>query len=622
MRHSQSDHVTEHTERVDARDVRAELDRILQSRFFRNSERLQRFLKFAVECTLEGATDQLKESVIGRTVFDRGSEYDPRTDSIVRVESQRLRRRLREYYEIEGRGDPVSLVFQPGSYIPAFAYLTDVHVSSDEEPGEPVPAPSPSPETIAVLPLSNLSGDPRQEFFCDGITDDIISALSSIPGLNVIGHASVFALKAAALDAREIGRRLAAGTVIDGSVRKSRSRLKIFVEMIDAPTGQVRWAQTFERTLKAVFRVEEEIAQTVAQFLQATLPVSGRLIRGAPNMDAYQLYLHGQYELHRMSGEGFRAAANLFERAVSLFPTYAPPYAGLADAYSYLAFWGYARPRDVFPKAQRSALQALKLDASLPHANTSLAVVTGFYEWKWKEATALARKATKFEPSYAFGQQIYGCCLLVLGELDQACAQLERGIVLDPLSVRAHRLLGWGLYLQRRTFDAEKWLQAALVLDREPTETRYLLAQVCLSEGRFTEALEHARLSQTDPPNPLSLGVLGACLAHLNHREEAFEIIETLSRQSEAAYVDPRAIADVQIALNNTEGAIESLRRILDERSPWGLFLKLDPQLDPLRSNPQFAALVAEFCEGPSVSPGLPLSSGLPEADADPADGS
>jgi tetratricopeptide (TPR) repeat protein len=167
--------------------------------------------------------------------------------------------------------------------------------------------------------------------------------------------------------------------------------------------------------------------------------------------------------------------------------------------------------------------------------------------------------------------------------------------VLDPLSVRAHRLLGWGLYLQRRTSDAEKWLQAALVLDCEPLETRYLLAHVCLSEGRLAEALEHARLCQTASPDPLGLGVLGACLARLNHRQEALEIVAKLSDMAKSGYVDPRAIQEVQIALNDTEGVIESVQRLLDERSPWALFLKLDPELDPVRSNPRFAALVARL---------------------------
>src|SRR6516165_1545275 len=160
-------------EGISEREVRAQLDRMLQSGMFKNSERLQRFLKFAVECALDGTTDQLKESVLGRVVFDRGSEFDPRTDSIVRVEAQRLRRKLRQYYEIEGRDDPVAIDFQPGSYVPVFAYARERQLQDAAPEARPL-----NPQMIAVLPLHNQSSDPEQEYFCDGITDDIIRALS------------------------------------------------------------------------------------------------------------------------------------------------------------------------------------------------------------------------------------------------------------------------------------------------------------------------------------------------------------------------------------------------------------------------------------------------------------
>jgi adenylate cyclase len=585
---------TEDAGNVAERDVRAQLDRILQSRAFRNSERLQRFLKFAVECALEGNVDRLKESLLGRIVFDRGSKYDPRTDSIVRVESQRLRKKLREYYEVEGRADPVSIVFKAGSYVPAFAYLTSVYDRRRQPPGEEPEARLLNRQTVAVLPLSNLSADPEQEHFCDGITDDIIYALSRIPGLNVIGHTSVFALKGAAEDVREIGTRLGAGTIVDGSIRKSGNRLKIFAEILDVASGEVRWAETYARTLDGLFTLEEEIAQAVARALQMTLAssASSGVIHGAPNMGAYLLYLQGRYAWNRMSADGYRTAAEIFERAISLFPEYAPPYAGLADAYLYLALWGHERPCEVFPKAQRSALQALNLNSLLPHAHSTLAAATALYEWKWEKGVGLARRAIELEPSYSFGQQIYGWCLLARGETDQALACFERSVALDPLSVRAHRTLGWTLHLQRQPWNAEKWIEAALVLDREPVETRFLLAQVYLSEGRFEAALEQARLCQTKPPYPLSLGVLGACLARLNQRKEALEILAKLSRLAEAGYVDPNAMALVQIALNDTDSAITSVGRILDERVPFAFFIKLDPEFDQLRPDARFSDLV------------------------------
>jgi serine/threonine-protein kinase len=593
-RHDFSGRSTEATGNVADREVRAQLDRILHSRAFRNSERLQRFLKFAVECALEGTVDRLKESLLGRFVFDRGSKYDPRTDSIVRVESQRLRKKLREYYEVEGRADPVSIVFKAGSYVPTFVYLTSVYDRRRQTQGEEPEARLLNRQTVAVLPLSNLSADPEQEYFCDGITDDIIYALSRIPGLNVIGHTSVFALKGAAEDIREIGTRLAAGTIVDGSIRKSGNRLKIFAEILDVASGEIRWAETYARTLDGLFTLEEEIAQAVARALQMTLASSASswVTRGAPNMGAYLLYLQGRYAWNRMSADGYQTAAEIFERAISLFPEYAQPYAGLADAYLYLALWGHERPCEVLPKAQRSALQALNLNSFLPHAHSALAAATALYEWKWEEGADLARRAIELEPSYSFGQQIYGWCLLARGETDQAVACFERSVALDPLSARAHRTLGWALHIQRQPSNAEKWIEAALVLDREPLETRYLLAQVYLSDRRFEAALEQARQCQTDPPYPLSLGLLGACLACLNHRNEALEILAKLSRLAEAGYVDPNALAQVQIALNDTDSAITSVGRILDERVPFAFFIKLDPEFDPLRPDARFSDLV------------------------------
>ena len=337
---------------VDEREVRIQLDRILQGAAFKNSERLQRFLKFAVECALDGTTDQLKESVLGRVVFHRGPEFDPRTDSIVRVEAQRLRRRLQEYYEGDGRDDPVAIKLQPGSYVPVFAHAGELQ----ERGGKPETRPL-NPQTVAVLPLVNQSADPEQDHFCEGITDDIIYALSRIPGLNVIGHASVFACKGVGQDARDIGGKLGAGTVVDGTVRKSGNRLKIFTEMLDAMTGEVHWAQTYERPIEDFFAVEADIAEAVARALQMTLapPISRGLVRSAPNMDAYLLYLRGRHAWNRMSADGYRAASEILERVTSMDPSYASAYASLADAYMSLALWGWARPREAFPKALEAA---------------------------------------------------------------------------------------------------------------------------------------------------------------------------------------------------------------------------------------------------------------------------
>jgi len=244
-----------------------------------------------------------------------------------------------------------------------------------------------------------------------------------------------------------------------------------------------------------------------------------------------------------MSADGYRTATEILERATSMFPSYASAYSGLADAYTYLAIWGLARPREVFPKALQAAQQALRLDPSLPHVYSSLAAATAFYEWRWDEGIAYARTATELEPSYSFGQHVYGLCLMARGEMDEARECFERVVDLDPISVRAHRLLGLVLYFARRFASAEQWLQAALELDREPLQTQYILARVYMSQRRFAAALEQAERCQIDPPNSLGLSVLGACLAHLNQREEALKIVARLSRMADDGYVESHAVA-------------------------------------------------------------------------------
>src|SRR5215472_15951154 len=228
--------VTEQTVQPLPESICAELEKILSSKVFVRSERLCRFLRLTVERVLTGEADQIKEYTLGRDVFDRDQNYDPRVDSIVRVEARRLRRKLREYYKDLGASDPVSIEFPAGSYIPVFHYRTpaDPKLSSQFTSPELKPL---NPRTVAVLPFVNLSPDPEQDFFCDGITEAILNTLTTVPQLNVVARTSVFRFKGRHGDVREIGRQLHAGTVIEGSVRKSENQLRISAQVIDASKG-------------------------------------------------------------------------------------------------------------------------------------------------------------------------------------------------------------------------------------------------------------------------------------------------------------------------------------------------------------------------------------------------
>jgi serine/threonine-protein kinase len=501
---------------------------------------------------------------------------------------------LKDYYENEGLNDPVSIAFYSGSYVPRFSYI--VRESGPIILGERVVGSRLNPLTIAVLPFENLSSDEDQDFFCDGVSEDIIYALSRIPGLKVIGRTSVFALKGIAYDVRDTGIRLGAGTIVDGSVRRSGSMVRIFAELINAETRQVRWADTFNRTMEDVFAVQSEIAQTVARVLQMELapPVSGRLIRSAPSLDAYLLYLKGRYAWNRLSTPGFGTAVDIFEQAIAKHPTYASPYAGLADVYASMVLWGEVRPRDICTKALNAADHAMKLDPLLPHAYASGAIATGLYERRWDEALQLAHRSTELEPSYSFGHFAYGICLAARGRIKEAHNYFEESLALDPLSVRTNRAVGWSYYFQREFSNAEKWMQAALEMHAEPLQTRYLLGQVFAAQRRFEAALEQAQQCQTNPPDPLTLGLLGACQAHLGYFQEAREVLAKLSILTKSDYVDPLAVGRVHIALGNMGHALESVEEMLEERTSVSAFIELDPVFDPLRGEPRFKELVAK----------------------------
>jgi serine/threonine-protein kinase len=546
-------------------------------------------MTFVVQNTVNGSVDQLKEYVLGREVFDRGPDYDPRMDSIVRTESQRLRRKLREYYQAEGATDPVLITFQAGSYVPTFAYRESISASTVMGKMDQL-----NPRTVAVLPFLNLSPEPDQDYFCDGVAEDVIQILSRSSELRVIGRSSAFAFKNADCDLREVGAKLAAGTLVEGSVRKSGNQLRISVEMVDSVTGHIRWSHVFDVTLGDVFTIQEEIADAIATVLRVRLVpgTTGRLARDAPDISAYLLCLKARQSWNEMTVLGYRTAIGHFERAISLYPDYASLHAGLADAYCYLAFWGGMSPRDAFPKAQKAALEALRLDKDLAHAYSSAAGATLFGLWDFEHATEMAKRATYLEPSYAFGQTIYGFCLLANGKREEALQCFQRTVDLDPLSVRANRTLGWMLGLESRYAEAEQYLLAAVTLAPDSVEARCLLADLYVQQGRISAALEQARQCQDNHPEAVALGTLGVCFARSGQSDQAAHVIDQLLKASATDYVDPHEVARIYLALGDPNKALVFIQKMVEERSPLAVFLECDPVFKQLRSDPRFNKLL------------------------------
>jgi TolB-like protein/tetratricopeptide (TPR) repeat protein len=571
--------------------IRAALEKILSSPGFRNSERMRRFLRTTVERTLDGAVDQLKEFSLGHDVFDRGEHYDPRTDSIVRVEARRLRKKLRAYYDGDGRLDEFVIQFHPGNYIPVFS-LAAAALPAEAET-------RPDPKTIAVLPFANLSSDPEQNYFCDGISEDIIDALSTVPDLRVLGRGTTFLLHDPALnpvsDPREIGAALNVGTIVEGSVRKSGGMLRVSARLIDTKTGHVRWSTTVDRPETDIFAIKDEIATAIAANLCDQVSARVRLPSPAPSIEAYALYLQGRHAANRLDIEGYRIAIDYYTRAIAEFPDYAPPYSGMADVYTAMTSWSMARPSSVMPIAKRAAEDALRLDPGLAHAYTSLAWVVFCYEWNWTEGLALAQKALALEPNYAYGQMALGAFYMVLGRIPEAREKLELSLALNPLSIRAHRLLGYALTMEGKFEESNRRLQTARAIMPDSHELAWMMATVYLAQGRIAQGLRYARECQTDPPVPRMVAMLVEALAKAGQQDEARLLLLQLEEMSSREYVDCWSFCRVHMALGDPEKAIGFLERSFEERSTLALFAPIDPALEPLRSDPRFKDLIASL---------------------------
>jgi len=583
---------------ISSAEIKAQLSRILADRGFRNSPRIKRFLQLAVQRTLAGHTDQLKEYILGRDVFDRGVDFDPRTDSIVRVEARRLRRKLQEYYREVGETDPVAISFPLGSYVAEFARIPvspAVLIQSKTERTAVVNPPD--PRTVAVLPFSNLSSEPGQQYFCDGITEDIIVSLSSIPELKVIGTASMFTLKQSALDRREIGALLGAGTIVEGAVRKNGPLLRISVKIIDSETRQVRRSQVFDWKTPDLFAIEDEIAHSIADILRVELGAGGSndIPGDASNAQAHILYLKGRQAWNRMTRDGYLSAIDYFSTAISRYPDYAPLHAGLADAYSWLGFWGMVRPSEVLPKSRHAALEALRLDPGSAAAHSSLGATMCVWEWKWEQGLELLRKAILLQPSYSLGQQRYGLALLIVGRFAEAVIHLEHAVRLDPLSIRTNRSLGVAHYLRGCGAVAQRWFDAAIALQPESAESYFLLARLHLQHCNYKGALDAALKCNTRQFSAHPLSILGVALARNGDKAGATRILGRLAKMSSIGYADSLASALVHLALGNQDAALDLLEKSLEERSLFAAFGNVDPLLDELRSGPRFRDLISSL---------------------------
>jgi eukaryotic-like serine/threonine-protein kinase len=465
----------------------------------------------------------------------------------------------------------------------------------------PVPALSPLPgavnqRSIAVLPFVNSSADPENEYFSDGMTDELITALSKVEGLQVASRTSVFALKSLREDVRTLGARLNVSTVLDGTVRKSGNRIRVTVQLSRVADGRTLWSERYDREMSDVFAIQDEIAGTIVRTLRATL--LGELgdptpVRYTANVKAYSLYLKGRFCWNRRTQEGIKEGIRYFEQAISEDPSYALAYSGLADCYALELDYKGAPVFEGMERARAEAGKAIALDETLAEAHTSLGWVTFIYDWDWAGAEREFRRAVELNPSYATARQWYSWFLAAMGRFEQALEHGRAAIDLDPASVSIRRSMGWLQYYARQYDAALDNLRRAIAMNPTAEETHRLLGLVYLQQGAFDDATasfkEALANSQYDA---LAHAGLGHVAVRRGRVQEARAILHELDERARQRYVSPVAQAQLYVTLGERDRAFEWMDKAFQDKRGWLAYLKIEPLLDGVREDPRFGRLL------------------------------
>jgi serine/threonine protein kinase/Tfp pilus assembly protein PilF len=451
-------------------------------------------------------------------------------------------------------------------------------------------------DSIAVLPFENATGDPNTEYLSDGITESIINSLSHLPKLRVMARSTVFRYKGQSPDPQKVGGDLNVRTVLTGRVVQRGDLLTIGTELVDVANGWRLWGEQYNRKLSDVVEVQEEIANEISGRLRLSLTgEEKKRLRKKPTQDpqAYQDYLRGRFYWNKRTEDGVKRGIEYFQRAVEKDPGYPLPYVGLADSYNILGYYAYAAPRDVFPKAKAAALRALEIDGTLTEAHASLGYVQLYYEWDWSGAEREFQGVIERNPTYSTGHLYYGNHLIVTGRFTEAAEQFEKACELDPLSLINNTGIGWTFYFSRQYEQAVESLRKTLEIDAHFVFAHSMLGQSYLQLGRFQEAIaEFQTASQLSGASPPYHAMLGQAFAVAGNSIEAQKILNQLKEQSARSYVSPYCIAEIYLGLSDADQAIAWLEKAYDERARKLVMLKVEPEVDRLRSDSRFENLM------------------------------
>jgi TolB-like protein/Flp pilus assembly protein TadD len=453
-------------------------------------------------------------------------------------------------------------------------------------------------ESLAVLPLANLSGDPQQEYFADGMTEELITNLAQISALRVGSRTSAMRYKGTQKSVPEIGRELEVDALVEGSVLRVGDRVRITAQLIQAPTDKHLWASTYERDLSDVLTLQGEVAKAIAGEIGVRLTPQERsqlADKKTVNPEAYEAYLKGRYHSFRGTAPDAQKSLDYFQQSVAKQPDFAKGYAGIANAYQQMAgsAYGVLSPKEAFPKAKVAAMRAVELDSTLAEPYESLGWSSFVFDRDWTTAENQFQQAVRLNPNYAAAHQSYGTFLSRVGRFDEAIREVKRAQEIDPLSLVGNLDVGLALHWARRDDEAIPLFRRVLDIDPNYLRAHWGLGLALVQKKKYDEAIaELQKAVELSGGGAGQLGSLGYAYGAAGRRAEALGIVEKLKERSRERYVPPATVAIVLSGLGETDQALAWLERANEARDPWATGLKVEPGFDSLRPDPRFQDLM------------------------------
>ena len=548
--------------------VQAELRKILESAGFSLAWRLRRFLEYVVKKSLSGEANELKEYTIGLEVFDRGPDFDPRIDPIVRMEAGRLRQKLQRYYKSAGQESPLRIDLPKGAYVPTI----ECRVA-------PSPAPETTVRTLAVLTFADLSVNSDQTYLCEGMTEELIRALTKTPGLHI------FAARSTTL----------ADFVLEGGLRRDGTRMRITAMLKDGLTGQFVWAENYDSEFAGVFAIQEDISNSIAAAMRLRLTPKRDLsiVRPATtNSTAYRLYLKARHFWNLRTPEGLLESVQLFNRAIENDPRFGLAYSGLADAYALLGNYSVQPPVEARKSAIQSAGNALLFAPGLAEAHVSMAHVLATCEWNWEEAEREYELAIELNPRLSTSHHWYAItCLMPQRRLAEAQLEIGQAALLDPVSISISRDVAVIQWAMREYSAAAKQARRTLELAPDFHEAYWILGLACEQLRDFDAAIAAFGRGRAVRPTARLIGAIGHAFGISGHETDARRCVVELTELSQERYVSPFDMAIASLGLGQTERAFDYLERAFQDRCYEVLWLPVDPRWDGVRTHPRYNSL-------------------------------